>query len=436
VTRYAPCSKRVTRMQRIPSTYSRRAVLRAAGGLAVTGAFAAACGGNSGRPDGGGSGATLSQWYHEYGEEGVQQAVTRYAAAYKDATVKVQWTPGDYDSKLASALLTSGGPDVYESQVTIDRVRANQVVDLSDLLGSARDDFSAAMLAASTVDGKLYGIPSAEDMQLLYYRKSLLAAAGVQPPTTVDELIDAAKATTKGKVKGFFAGNDGGASVLGGPALWSAGLDWVTPDHKVAFDDPRAATALGKLRELYTSKALLLGAPADWSDPSAFTQGLCAMQWTGLWTMPAIQQAFGDDFGVLPWPALSAGGKGAVPIGAFAQSVNGKSSQIDAAKAYVKWLWVDQTDYQSEFQLNFGFHIPPRKSIAAAGDKLKSGPPQQAVDYATNLGYAANRPDWTAKSQSAFGDAVTNIVSKGADPAAEVRTAVGKVNAELDRLFK
>src|SRR5947209_20522357 len=99
-------------MQRVPSTYSRRTVLRAASGLAVTGALAAACGGNTGRSGGGGSGPTISQWYHEYGEEGVQQAVQRYAAAYRDATVKVQWTPGGYDSKLAAALLTNDGPDV------------------------------------------------------------------------------------------------------------------------------------------------------------------------------------------------------------------------------------------------------------------------------------------------------------------------------------
>ena len=33
----------------------------------------------------------------------------------------------------------------------------------------------------------------------------------------------------------------------------------------------------------------MLGAPTDWSDPSAFTQGLTAMQFTGLWTLPAGQ---------------------------------------------------------------------------------------------------------------------------------------------------
>ena len=168
-----------------------------------------------------------------------------------------------------SAKITQRNP------LQLSRRTALRAVDLSDIIAGAKSDFTDATIKANTVDGKIYAIPMVEDMQLLLYRKSLLADAGVQPPKTVDELIAAARALTKGNVKGMFAGNDGGASVLGGPALWSAGLDWITPDHEVGFDDPIAATAVGKLRELYTSGALLLGAPADWSDPSAFIQG-CA----------------------------------------------------------------------------------------------------------------------------------------------------------------
>ena len=44
---------------------------------------------------------------------------------------------------------------------------------------------------------------------------------------------------------------------------------------------------------------ILSGAPTDWWDPSAFTSGLVAMQWTGLWAMPGIKKGVGDDFGPL-----------------------------------------------------------------------------------------------------------------------------------------
>ena len=41
-----------------------------------------------------------------------------------------------------------------------------------------------------TWEDKIYGIPQTTDMQMLYYRKSVLDKAGVQPPTTLVALTD------------------------------------------------------------------------------------------------------------------------------------------------------------------------------------------------------------------------------------------------------
>ncbi|MFD5828204.1 ABC transporter substrate-binding protein [Lentzea sp. NPDC060358] len=406
---------------------SRRRLLSLAGASALL----AACGSNTGR---GGDGQALKQWYHAYGEPGVQEAVQRYAAAYTRVPVQVQWNPGDYDSKLATSLLSGGGPDVFESTPQVSAVRAGQYVPLDDLLGDAKDDFTKSILDTHTVDGKVYGIPQAVDMQMLFYRKSMFAAAGVQPPSTVDELVDASRRLTKDGVKGLFAGNDGGGGVLGGPALWSAGLDYVR-EHQVGFDDPAAATAIGKLRDLYTSGSLLLGAVKDWAEPDAFTQGLVAMQWTGLWAVPAVQKALGDDFGVLPFPKLTASGAPSVPVGAFGAMVNAKSKQVEVAKDFVRWLWIGQTEYQEDFNLSYGFHIPPRESIAAKASKLTSGPAADAVEFVRDNAKASNPPDWTSVMRTAFNDAVSRVVRDGAPADAELKGAASKVRDELKRLY-
>jgi multiple sugar transport system substrate-binding protein len=418
--------------------FSRRRLLAVGGGLAAM--AVAGCGSNTGRSSSGSSSGgkpTLSQWYHQYGEPGTQQAVERYAKEYPDATVTVQWTPGDYDKKVASALLTDGGPDVFEygNGPSIDMIKAGQVVDLSDLLGDTRSDFTPSLISRMTYQNKLYAIPQVTDMQLLVYRKSLLSAAGVQPPQTVDELIAAAKKLTTDKVKGLFVGNDGGVGILGGPALWSAGLDYLTPDNQFGFDDPAAVESLRKLRELFTSKALLLGAPTDWSDPSAFTQGLTAMQFTGLWTLPQIQKALPNDFGVLPWPKLNAStGNASVPVGAYGSAVNSKSKNVDAAKKFVKWLWVDQTDKQLDWAQSYGFHIPARKSLAAKADKLKSGPAADAVKFVNEVGHAQTPLLWTPKSGTAYSDALNRIIKNGSDPATEIKAVKAVVEAELKRI--
>jgi multiple sugar transport system substrate-binding protein len=417
---------------------NRRRFLALGGGLAAL--AVAGCGSNTGRSDNPGGSASkpaLSQWYHQYGEAGTQQAVERYAKEYPDATVTVQWSPGDYDKKAASALLTDGGPDVFEygNGPSIDMIKGGQVVDLTDLLGDAKADFTPSLIERMSYQGKLYAIPQVTDMQLLVYRKSLLSAAGVQPPTTVDELLAAAKKLTTDKVKGLFLGNDGGVGVLGGPALWSAGLDYLKPDNTFGFDDPAAVESFRKLRELFTSKSLLLGAPTDWSDPSAFTQGLTAMQFTGLWTFPLIQKAFPDDFGVLPWPKLNDAGKASVPVGAYGSAVNAKSKNVDAAKKFVKWLWVDQTDKQLDWAQSYGFHIPARKSLAAQADKLKSGPAADAVRFVNENGHAQTPLLWTPKASTAYSDALNRIIKNGADPAAEIKTVKTVVDAELKRVM-
>jgi multiple sugar transport system substrate-binding protein len=416
----------------------RRKFLAVGGGLAAL--AVAGCGSNTGRSSSGSSSGgkpSLAQWYHQYGEAGTQQAVEKYAKEYSDASVTVQWSPGDYDKKTASALLTDGGPDVFEygNGPTIDMIKGGQVVDLSDLLGDAKSDFTPSLISRLTYQGKLYGIPQVTDMQLLVYRKSLLSAAGIQPPQTVDELLAAAKKLTTDKVKGLFVGNDGGVGILGGPALWSAGLDYLTEDNQFGFDDPAAVESLRKLRELFTSKSLLLGAPTDWSDPSAFTQGLTAMQFTGLWTFPQIQKAFPDDFGVLPWPKLNATtGAPSVPVGAYASAVNAKSKNVDAAKKFVKWLWVDQTDKQLDWAQSYGFHIPARKSLIAKADKLKSGPAADAAKFVNENGHAQTPLLWTSKSGTAYSDALNRIIKNGSDPATELKAVKAVVEAELKRI--
>ncbi|WP_206739340.1 sugar ABC transporter substrate-binding protein [Streptomyces sp. L2] len=415
----------------------RRRTLLAGGTAGVASGLIAACGSNTGRGgDGGGSGVALSQWYHQYGEPGTEQAVQRYAGAYKKADVSVQWRPGNYDQQTAAALLTDSGPDVFEvNGPTLDQIQGGQVVDLTELLDGVKDDFNPAVLTPKTYDGKVWAVPQTIDMQMLYYRKSLLKDAGVEPPTTLDALVDAARKLTSSKVKGLFLGNDGGAGVLGGTPLYAAGLQLVTADGTVGFDDPAAARTLGKLHQLYADKSLLLGAPADWSDPSALLQGLTAMQWSGLWALPQIQKELGDDTGVLPFPKDGAAGRPTVPVGAYGAAVSARSKHKDAAKDYVKWLWVDHTDYQEDFALSYGFHIPARISLAKKATKLRTGPAADAVRFATEHGYAQPLL-WTPAAQTAYQDALSRIIKSGAHPESELRTVVRKVSAELDRVKK
>ncbi|MFI8193578.1 ABC transporter substrate-binding protein [Streptomyces sp. NPDC085946] len=414
------------------STWDRRSVLRAATGLAAAGGLAA-CGGNNGRGGGSGAGKNLVQYFHAYGEAGTEQAVKRYAKAYRDARVSTQWITGEnFESKLFSALLTDNAPDLFEFHPQIQLVRSGQVADLTDIVEPVEDDFNRADIASHTVDGKIYGVRMIDDPQFFFYRRSMFDKAGIDVPTTLDELIAAAAELTTGKVKGLFLGNELDPVVR--PLIWAAGADTLTDDNEIAYHTDGVKEGLVKLRKLFTSGDLLLGAPTDFWDPSAINQGLTAVQWCGMWAMPAMQQALGDDLGVFPFPKVTDAGKPSVYNGGWSMFVNAKGRNVEAAKEYVKWLWIDQKEYQEDWALSYGFHIPPRTSIAESAGKLKSGLPAEGVRLFTEYGHF-DRIGFTQAMLDAVEDVVGDCVRDDGDPEAALDKADAKVGRELEKLF-
>lgn len=442
--------------QQFPSL-NRRGFLKLGGAAAAMGALAA-CGSNTGRektssslppsasdgsPSSGAAsptpgGGNLHAWFHAYGEPGTQEALEKYAAGFNKAKVTVGWFPADYDSKVNSALLTDEAPDVFEyaNGPTIDAILGGQVTELDGILGDATKDYPAWLVERLSHGGKLYAVPQLVDMHMLVYRKSVFDAKGIKVPESVDELFAAIAALTEGDTKGAFFGNDGGIGVLIGPMLWSVGADYLTKDNKPGFTDPAVVAAFKKWHELFSSGNLLLGAPKDWSDPSAFTTELVPIQWTGLWTFPDIIKAFGDDFGTLAWPKFNDAGAPSAPVGAYSACISSKSKQVDLAKDFIKYLWVDGTDMQLEFATAFGFHLPARASVAAKADVLKTGAAAQALKIMQENGHAQTPLLWTSASATAMNDAVTKIVKDGADPTAELAGVLKTVEAELARVQK
>ncbi|MDX2543489.1 ABC transporter substrate-binding protein [Streptomyces sp. WI04-05B] len=414
------------------SNWDRRNVLRAAMGLAAAGGLTA-CGGNTGRSSGGGSGDSLVQYFHAYGEAGTEQAIKKYAKAYKGADVTTRWITGDnFESKLFSSLLTKQAPDVFEFHPQLQMVKSGQVADLSDLIDPVKDDFNPNDIKSHTVDGKVYGIRMIDDPQFFYYRKSMLEQAKVDVPTTLEELVEAAAKLTTSKVKGVFLGND--LTAIQNVIIFSAGADTIDANNKIAYHTDGVVEGLKQLRKLFTSGSLLLDAPTNFWDPSSLNQGLCAIQWGGMWSMPAMQAALGDDLGIFPFPKIGSSGKQSVYNGGWSMFVNAKSKNLDAAKEYVKWLWIDQKEYQEDWALSYGFHIPPRTSIANSATKLKSGLPAEAVKLFTDFGHFDNIA-YDQTMQTAFAEVIASSIRKDGDPEKALDTCDKKVEVELKKLF-
>lgn len=419
-------------MSAMSSNWDRRSILRAAAGLSAAGALTA-CGGNNGRSGGGSSGTNLTQYFHAYGEAGTEQAIKKYAKAYGKAGVTTQWiTSADYESKLFATLLTDNAPDLFEFHPQMQMIKSGQVADLTDIIEPVKADFNPADITSHTVDGKIYGVRMIDDPQFFFYRKSMLEKAKVEVPTTLDELMEAAAKLTTGKVKGLYMGND--LHNVINPMIWSAGADTLNEKNEIAYHTEGVIEGIKKMRKLFTSGDLLLGAPTESWDPSSLNQGLCAIQFCGMWAMPGIQAALGDDWGVFPFPKTIDSGKQSVYNGGWSMFVNAKSENVEAAKEYVKWLWIDQKEYQEDWATSFGFHIPPRTSLAQTATKLKSGNAAEGVRLFNEFGHFDNI-GWTQAMITSLEDVFANSVRKDMDPEKALDMADAAVNRELKKLF-
>lgn len=420
---------------------SRRRFLQSSGAVvgasALGSSFLAACAGTSGTGSGNSSLPTLQQWYHQYGEAGTHDAVLRYAKAFTKANVNVSWIAGTgnaYPDKVRAALLGSNPPDVFElPSLSVSQVKAGQLEPLDDIIADVKSDFLPADLVPYTVDGHVYGIKMLSDPTFIYYRKSLFQKAGItQVPTTVDELITVAKKLTSGNVKGIYLGPDGGVSALYQIAGWATGGDFISADNKVVFNTDRMAAAYEKLHELNVSGGVLPDAPTFWWDPSSFTQGLCAMQWCGLWAMPGITKAIGDDFGIFPWPALDAQSQPATVNGGWAEMVAAKGKNVAVAKELVKALWITGTQTEIDWNVGYGFHVPPRNSTAQQTTKLQSSPASDAVTILNKYGHAMPAT-WDAAMDTALTNAVSSIAKDGKNALSLLNQAADQCNTELQQ---
>lgn len=142
---------------------------------------------------------------HMFGQENIQsffaEVIERYEAAYPDVKVNMQYATFDTINQQLSINVASGDlPDItfLNNPDFAAYVEMGAFADLTDYADQWEDlsQFYPAVLEAGTVDGRLYGFPFDTNCLALFYNKDMLEAKGVAVPTTMQELVEAAKALT------------------------------------------------------------------------------------------------------------------------------------------------------------------------------------------------------------------------------------------------
>lgn len=128
----------------------------------------------------------------------------RFAEENPGSSVTVNWTNwGRYNEEMTTAFASGVTPDVFQGGAVWapQMARRNWAVPLNDFINADQEwdwaDFPAGLQADVTIRGDIVAVPYRQDLRTLWYNKEMLADAGINSaPTTWDEFLAAAQATT------------------------------------------------------------------------------------------------------------------------------------------------------------------------------------------------------------------------------------------------
>ncbi|MEE9098056.1 ABC transporter substrate-binding protein [Pseudarthrobacter phenanthrenivorans] len=300
-------------------------------------------------------------------------------------------------------------------------------------------DYQEGPVKATTVDGKVVGVPIITEREVLYYRKDLLQAAGLQVPKTMDELEAAAKtikASNPGTA-GFVARTNKSAAVTQFSSfLYSFGGDFVDSNGKASVNTDAAKKAYsfygGLIRNYGPAN---VSTDMSWPEAMAiFTQGGAAFytEADSLYknaTDPAKSKV-ADKVGFAPLPAGPAGSK-PYNIPSWALGVNQNSSNQENAWKFIQWATSKERTLEAQKA-----GVPgPRTSVWANPDATSTYPKDlaDAISASAKNGVGHDRPEvvTVGKAREIVGAPIVSTIT-GSDPAAAANDAQTAFQSFLD----
>ena len=282
----------------------------------------------------------------------------KFQEAYPNINIEVEKIKDDSEYWNAMKMRASANqlPDVmFNKPFTLSRFK-DYLIDLSDLDATRNNELAAGY----GLDGKILGIPMTAGYEYVYYWKDMFEEAGVEVPTTWDQLKEVSRTLQDyyGKDNPDFM-----AIALGAKDEWpdypfmefmpalegGNGQNWndmAKTDAPFAADTD-IAKAHQKAYDLFTSGVFgkdPLGLGSDQAT-ALFAQKQAAITALGDWGLQNIQNGT-DDYSQLGTFYLPARNTESDPFRVIVQGdsfmgITTHSKNPEAAKAFVEWFYSD-----------------------------------------------------------------------------------------------
>jgi multiple sugar transport system substrate-binding protein len=360
-----------------------------------------------------------------------QETLARICKDYNNSQDQVEvvtkYIPfADFKKQLSIGVVASELPDmvIIDNPDHASYAAMGIFADITDELASwpGLKEYYEGPLNSCKLDGRLYGLPFGSNCLSLFYNEDMLNEAGVEPPTTWEELKDVALKTTKGTVHGFGISSLQNEEGTFGFLCWL----WGTGNSSFEINDANGIKALSLVRDLAGSGAM----PKDvinWTQGDTMNQfisGNLAMMVNGPWQVPTMREQAPD----LNWNVVM------MPVGDEpASDLGGENFAIingDRVPEAIEFLkFVASPEEMKTYINDFGY-IASRKDVA---DTQFSDDPVMKV-FVKQMTYAYPRgphPRWPEISDAlslAMNECITGVSTPEA--------AAAKAQQTIDSIVK
>lgn len=351
-----------------------------------------------------------------------------FMAKYPKIKVTQEEIPDHFEDKIKTEMSANNEPDaMYVSTALMNFAAPNgRLLDLNPLMskwGVSADEFIPTLMTPWQLSGKQYALPKDFGDLVLFYNKSMFTAAGLQAPTSWDDIKSAAKTLTKGSVKGLSLPAD---AARFDAFLFGYGGQVLSSDKtKAVFNDSKAQDALTfyssfQLQDKSSDLPDKLGAtwPGD-----AFGKQKAAMVIEGGWLIPYMHDTYPSvSYGSIKLPKFPV--KQSSLLFTNGWGCSAKTKNQDACMLFVKYMTGKVVQQQV---LQSGFALPSRKDLGTDPAITANPDVKNLFDSAT---FATA---WTfGPHESKINDAQNNAIQSVLLGKSDVKSALDKAVADAN----
>ncbi len=290
----------------------------------------------------------------------VEQQAAAYMEQNENVEIVVEPISGDIWEVLKTRMAANEEPDIFYMELfQVEQfIDAGKLASLSDMFTEEElEDFNETLIAGFTgEDGELYGIPKDYSTLALYYNVEMFEEAGLEPPTTWEELEEVAAALTTDDVIGLTLQNELARCQ---PFFYSNGGGMMDGDT-VTFNSEENIEAYEFWISLFFNG--YADTPANlgygWSGDT-FAAGAAAMTIEGSWMVNSMMELNPDlEYGVVEIPIAEGGTEASMQF-TVAYSMSTNTAYPEVAMDVIEFL----TSYEQQLVVaEAGRSMPSRTS--------------------------------------------------------------------------